>query len=278
MQQVFWNLLANAVKFTPRGGRVDVGMQVEGAQVRISVSDTGSGIAPTFLPHVFERFRQADGSSTREHGGLGLGLSIVRHLVELHGGRMKAHSAGIGQGATFTVCLPYRPAEQHVAVPRRIERRARGRTLDLAGAHILIVDDETDARDLMRAMLANTGARISEAGSAAEALRLFAEDRPDIMLGDIAMPAEDGYSLMRTLRALPDGEGTQVRAIAISAYARREDRQRALKAGFNDHVCKPVHADELFDALERVWLQSAPSIGPGKGGRLAPEDPDSTVH
>jgi signal transduction histidine kinase/CheY-like chemotaxis protein len=278
MQQVFWNLLANAVKFTPPSGRVDVSLHVEGSEVRISVADTGTGIAPTFLPHVFERFRQADGSSTREHGGLGLGLSIVRHLVELHGGRMKVDSAGLNQGSTFSVYLPYRQAEQRVPMPAPIERRTRARMLDLDGAHILIVDDERDARDLMRAMLADTGARISEADSAEEALRVFAEDRPDIMLGDVAMPAQDGYSLMRTLRALPDGEGTRVRAIAVSAYARREDRQQALKAGFNDHVCKPVQADDLFDALERVWLQSATPVEPAKPGQFAPEDPDSTVH
>jgi signal transduction histidine kinase/CheY-like chemotaxis protein len=280
MQQVFWNLLANAVKFTPRGGRVDVSIQVEGPEVRISVSDTGAGISTSFLPHVFERFRQADGSSTREHGGLGLGLSIVRHLVELHGGRMKAESGGVGRGSTFTVYLPYRPAEQRAPVPMPVpvERGTRGRTLDLEGAHILIVDDEPDARDLMRAMLANSGARVSEAGCAAEALRVFAEDRPDIMLCDVAMPAQDGYSLMRTLRSLPQGEGTQGRAIAVSAYARREDRQRALQAGFNDHVCKPVQADELFDALERVWLRGAAPLNPEKPGQYAPEDPDSTVH
>jgi signal transduction histidine kinase/ActR/RegA family two-component response regulator len=260
LQQVFWNLLSNAVKFTPAGGSVEVGMHVEGMDVRVSVADTGAGISPTFLPHVFERFRQADGSSTREHGGLGLGLSIVSHLVELHGGRMMADSAGVGLGSTFTVYLPMRQIEQRTAVSPPTERRARARTLDLEGTHILIVDDERDGRELLRAILKHTGARISEADSAIEALRVFAEDRPDIMLADIAMPVQDGHSLMRTLRGLPDGEGTQVRAVAVSAYARREDRQRALKAGFNEHISKPVQPDELFDALERVWLQSAPSV------------------
>jgi signal transduction histidine kinase/ActR/RegA family two-component response regulator len=260
LQQVFWNLLSNAVKFTPAGGSVEVGMHVEGMDVRVSVADTGAGISPTFLPHVFERFRQADGSSTREHGGLGLGLSIVSHLVELHGGRMMAESAGVGLGSTFTVYLPMRQIEQRTAVSPPTERRARARTLDLEGTHILIVDDERDGRELLRAILKHTGARISEADSAIEALRVFAEDRPDIMLADIAMPVQDGHSLMRTLRGLPDGEGTQVRAVAVSAYARREDRQRALKAGFNEHISKPVQPDELFDALERVWLQSAPSV------------------
>jgi signal transduction histidine kinase/CheY-like chemotaxis protein len=271
LQQVFWNLLSNAVKFTSGGGRVELAMQVEGPEVRVSVSDTGAGIAPAFLPHVFERFRQADGSSTREHGGLGLGLSIVRHLVELHGGRMSADSAGEGQGATFTVHLPTRQPEQRPAVPLPAERRTWGRRLDLEGAHILIVDDEGDARDLLRAMLAQTGARISEADSAAEAIRVFADDRPDILLADVAMPVQDGYSLMRTLRSLPEGGGIQVRAIAVSAYARREDRRRALKAGFNDHVGKPVQPDELFDALERIWLQSAPAL-------LSDTESDAKIH
>jgi signal transduction histidine kinase/CheY-like chemotaxis protein len=271
LQQVFWNLLSNAVKFTAGGGRVELTLQVEGPEARVSVSDTGAGIAPAFLPHVFERFRQADGSSTREHGGLGLGLSIVRHLVELHGGRMSADSAGEGHGATFNVYLPTRQPEQRQTIPAPAERRTWARTLDLEGAHILIVDDEPDARDLLRAMLAHTGARISEADSAADALRVFTEDRPDIMLADVAMPLQDGYSLMRTVRSLPDGEGTQVRAVAVSAYARREDRQRALKAGFNDHVCKPVRPDDLLDALERIWLQSAPPL-------LGDTEPDAQIH
>ncbi len=270
LQQVFWNLLANAVKFTPSGGRVDVRIQANGAEAQVSVADTGIGIAPGFLQHVFERFRQADGSSTREHGGLGLGLSIVRHLVELHGGRMKAESAGIGQGSTFSVFLPIRQPEPRAELPRAARRAARERSLDLAGAHVLIVDDEPDARALLRAMLADTGARISEADSADEALRIFAEDRADILLADVAMTAQDGYALVRAVRGLGDG-GTQVRAIAVSAYARREDRARALKAGFNEHVSKPVHAEVLFDAIERVWLQAGTSL-------LNDGEPGAKVH
>jgi signal transduction histidine kinase/CheY-like chemotaxis protein len=269
LQQVFWNLLSNAVKFTPAGGRVDVRMTVEGANARVDVTDTGTGIAPMFLPHVFERFRQADGSSTRTHGGLGLGLSIGRHLVELHGGRMTAHSAGVGQGSTFSVYLPTRDAEQH-APPLTVEKRPPARTFDLEGSHVLIVDDEPDARELLRVMLTHTNARISEAESAAEALRMFDEDRPDIVLADVAMPDQDGYALMRAIRGRAGGEG-RVRAIAVSAYARREDRQRALKAGFNDHVCKPVDPNELFDALERVWVRRAPPL-------LEDAGPDVKVH
>jgi signal transduction histidine kinase/CheY-like chemotaxis protein len=260
MQQVFWNLLSNAVKFTSSGGRVEVRMQIEGSDVRVDVTDTGNGIAPAFLPHVFERFRQADGSSTRTHGGLGLGLSIGRHLVELHGGRMTAESPGEGQGSTFSVYLPVRETEQRPAPAASPERKPRQRTLDLERTHVLIVDDEPDARELLRVMLSSSSARISEAASAADALRIYSEDRPDIVLADIAMPGQDGYALIRTIRSLPGGEGGHVRAIAVSAYARREDRQRALKAGFNDHVCKPVQPDDVFDAIERVWVQNAPEV------------------
>ncbi len=270
LQQVFWNLFSNAVKFTPAGGRVEVRMTAEGSEVRVDVTDTGNGIAPTFLPHVFERFRQADGSSTRTHGGLGLGLSIGRHLVELHGGRMTANSLGVGKGSTFSVYLPKRGAEQHVPVPLAVGKRSGTRAPDLEGIHVLIVDDETDARELLRVMLTHTNARLSEAGSAAEALRMFAEERPDIVLADVAMPDQDGYALMRTIRGLGGRDG-QVRAIAVSAYARHEDRQRALKAGFDEHVAKPVQPDELFDALERVWVLGAAPL-------LDDTRPDVQVH
>jgi hypothetical protein len=260
LQQVFWNLLSNAVKFTSTGGRVDVRMTTEGGEVRVDVADTGNGIAPAFLPHVFERFRQGDGSSTRSHGGLGLGLSIGRHLVELQGGRMTAESGGEGRGSTFAVFLPIRQAEHRVAAAVPVERGPRARALELNGTHVLIVDDEADARDLLRVMLASTGARISEAGTAAEALRICSEDRPDILIADVAMPDQDGYALLRAIRSLAAGEGRNVRAIAVSAYARREDRRRALKTGFNDHVGKPVQLDDLYDALERVWVHGASPV------------------
>jgi signal transduction histidine kinase/CheY-like chemotaxis protein len=265
MQQVFWNLLSNAVKFTSSGGSVEVRMHTEGSEVCIDVTDTGRGISRAFLPHVFERFRQADGSSTRTHGGLGLGLSIGRHLVELHGGRMTANSAGEGQGSTFSVYLPTREAEHRLPVARRGAAHPRTRALDLESTHVLIVDDEADARELLRLMLADTGARISEAKTASEALRIYSEDRPDIILADVAMPERDGYSLIREIRDLTAGEGTGVRAIAVSAYARREDHQRALKAGFNAHVSKPVQLDELYDAIERVWTNGATPASNGAG-------------
>jgi signal transduction histidine kinase/CheY-like chemotaxis protein len=262
LQQVLWNLLSNAVKFTAAGGRIAVLVDGDAANVHIRVSDTGSGISPAFLPYVFERFRQADGSSTRAHGGLGLGLAIVRHLVELHGGRLTAESEGEGKGATFTVYLPVRQTEQRAAIPfPKVERRTSASRVDLTGVHILIVDDEPDARGLLTAMLASTDARISEAGSAGEALRMFELDRPDILLADIGMPVTDGYSLMRRIRGLADGDNRHVRAVAISAYARREDRQRALTAGFNDHLAKPVQRDELFQILERLRVEGPLTIG-----------------
>ena len=265
LQQVFWNLLSNAVKFTMSGGSVEVHMEPDGPDVRVDVADTGNGIAAAFLPHVFERFRQGDGSSTRTHGGLGLGLSIGRHLVELHGGRVTVDSGGEGKGSTFSVYLPMRDAEVRVPAPVAIERRPRGRTLDLEGTHLLIVDDEEDARELLRAMLADTNARITEAATVADALRIYTEDRPDIILADIAMPDQDGYALLRAVRSRGAGEGGRVPAIAVSAYARREDRQRALKAGFDDHVSKPVQVDDLFNALERVWAHgSSPMLDDDK--------------
>jgi signal transduction histidine kinase/CheY-like chemotaxis protein len=272
LQQVFWNLLSNAVKFTAQGGKVEVKTFQSGADAFVEISDTGTGIAPEFLPHVFERFRQADGSSTREHGGLGLGLSIARHLVELHGGRMMAASEGEGKGSTFTVCLPARDAEAKAApITTTAERPSKPRTIDLEGVHILITDDERDARELLRAMLSRTGARLSEAASAREALRIVGEDRPDILLTDIAMPVQDGYSLVRAVRSLPNDQGVHIRAIAVSAYARREDRQRAEKAGFNEHVAKPVQAEELYAAIERVWLR-------GTAPLLTDTEPGAKIH
>ena len=170
---------------------------------------------------------------------------------------MTADSAGEGQGSTFTVFLPIREVEHRLPSPLPVERRPRTRALDLEGAHVLIVDDEEDARDLLRVMLANTGARVSEADTAPQALRIYSEDRPDIILADVAMPGQDGYALMRQIRDLAGGEGGGVRAIAVSAYARREDRQRAIKSGFNDHLAKPVQLDDLYDAIERVWINGS---------------------
>ncbi|HEV2861049.1 MAG TPA: PAS domain S-box protein, partial [Pyrinomonadaceae bacterium] len=251
LQQVVWNLLSNAVKFTPRGGRIQVKLERVSSHVEIAVSDTGAGIDPEFLPYVFDRFRQADGTTTRAHGGLGLGLSIVRHIVELHGGTVMAESAGEGQGATFTVLLPVAP----VYAPERSEGRVRPAARDtppafdrperLDGLRVLVVDDEPDTLGMLKAGLGRCGAEVATAGSATEALAMLSESPPDLLISDIGMPDEDGYALIRKVRALAAERGGRVPAIALTAYARAEDRLQALQAGYQMHVAKPVELTEL---------------------------------
>jgi CheY-like chemotaxis protein len=263
MQQVVWNLLSNALKFTPAGGRVDVRAEQDGPHVRIRVSDTGRGIDPTFLPHVFDRFRQADSTSTRSHGGLGIGLTIVRHIVELHGGTVKAESAGEGRGSVFTVTLPVAATvDGHggsaMLTPGRAgtieapHAAAAGPSQELVGLRILIVDDEPDAREVLRRIIERAKAHVETAGSAAEAREMMSASRWDLIVSDIAMPDEDGYALMEWLRTAPPGVGGGTRAIALTAYAREEDRQRALDAGFLAHVAKPVEPDDLVDVIARA--------------------------
>jgi PAS domain S-box-containing protein len=252
LQQVIWNLLSNAIKFTPRGGRVQVRLERVNSHVEIAVSDTGVGIRPEFLPHVFERFRQADMGTTRQHGGLGLGLSIVRHLVELHGGTVQAESQGEGQGATFVVKLPVVPLYQKDDLAERVHPAAR-ETLPsydcperLDGLKVLVVDDEADARELLRVGIGQCGAQVRTASSALEALEAIENERPDLLISDIGMPGEDGYELIRRVRALPAESGGRVPAIALTAYARTEDRMQALRAGYQMHVPKPVEMAELM--------------------------------
>jgi CheY-like chemotaxis protein len=268
LQQVVWNLLANSVKFTPRGGRVHVRVWNVRSQVEVVVEDTGVGIAPAFLPHVFERFRQGDSSSTRPHGGLGLGLAIVRHLVELHGGTVEASSEGEGRGARFTVRLPT------VAVAARSEpastpvAREEGLSplpseLRLDGLRVLVVDDESDTRELLATVLTQLGAVVVTASSGEEALALLARERPDVLLSDIEMPGSDGYTLIRRVRSLPPEQGGRVPAAALTAYARAEDRLSALLAGFQVHMAKPVQPAELAAVLVRL------------SGRQAPPAPDA---
>jgi PAS domain S-box-containing protein len=251
LQQVIWNLLSNAIKFTPRGGRVQLRLERVNSHIEIGVSDTGAGIAPEFLPHVFDRFRQADMGTTRHHGGLGLGLAIVRHLVELHGGTVRAESEGPGRGATFTVLLPVAPVYAPEVAQVRVHPAARetlpafGCPDRLDGLKILVVDDEQDTREMLRAGLGQCGAEVTLAGAAAEALEEIRKSPPDVLISDIGMPDEDGYELMRKVRALPQGEGGRVPAIALTAYARTEDRLQALRAGYQMHVTKPVELTEL---------------------------------
>jgi PAS domain S-box-containing protein len=251
LQQVVWNLLSNAVKFTPKGGRVQVRLERINSHVEIVVSDTGQGIEPEFLPHVFDRFSQSDGSMTRRHGGLGLGLAIVRQLVELHGGTVSATSSE--NGATFTVSLPLLPlrVEPQSDAPARVHPKAETGTRldcsqDLDGLRILIVEDEADSRELLNLMFASCGAEVVVAASAAEALKTIGREKFDLLISDIGMPEEDGYSLIRKIRKLTDEEGGAVPAIALTAYARAEDRVKALQSGFQMHVAKPVEAAELI--------------------------------
>jgi CheY-like chemotaxis protein len=242
LQQVVWNLLSNAIKFTPEGGAVRLGAARAGSHVEIAVSDTGIGIEPDLRPHVFERFRQGDSSSTRAHGGLGLGLAIVRHIVELHGGTVEAESAGAGQGATFTVRLPLREAPRDLPAPAPAADPA-GPILE--GLSVLVVDDDADTRELVRLVLAQRGAVVFTAASAEQAMVLLQAERPDILLSDIAMPGESGFDLIRRVRALDAAHGGEVPAAAFTAYARTEDRLKALWAGFQTHIPKPVQPSEL---------------------------------
>jgi len=243
--------LSNAIKFTPKGGRVQVRLERVNSHIEIAVSDTGPGIDPNFLPYVFDRFRQADGRTTRQHGGLGLGLSIVRHLVELHGGTVRAESLVEGQGATFTVLLPVAPVYQTVAAGERVHPAARDMLPlyecpdRLDGVRILAVDDESDTRELLKAGLGQCGAEVTVVGSASEALEAIGASVPDLLISDIGMPGEDGYELIRRVRTLPADGGGKVPAIALTAYARVEDRMQALRAGYQMHVPKPVELAEL---------------------------------
>jgi len=247
LQQVAWNLLANAVKFTPRGGSVEVRLKRRGDDLCLEVTDSGEGIAPEFLPHVFERFRQADGSASRVHGGLGLGLAIVRHLVELQGGTVTAESAGKGQGSRFTVTLPAAPT----ASPEPAETAAGESpdALPLAGLRLLVVDDDLDTCEAMSLLLSRSGARVAIASSVPEALAALERSRPDVLVADIGMPGEDGYSLIRQVRTREIGRKDSLPAVALTAYARPEDRERALAAGFQEHLPKPVDAAELTAVL-----------------------------
>jgi PAS domain S-box-containing protein len=249
LQQVVWNLLSNGVKFTESGGSVNVSLQRINSHVEIAVADSGVGIHPNFLPHVFDRFRQADGSTTRNYGGLGLGLAIVRHLVELHGGTARAESGGENQGSTFSVRLPLMvSAEHYVETPVAtavIAEVSRDRQLSLNGLRVLIVDDEVDARALLTAMLERCGAEVHSAASASEGLESIERWRPDVLVADIGMPVEDGYGLIRKVRGLSKERGGQTPALALTAYARTEDRVRAIAEGYQVHLAKPVDRVEL---------------------------------
>ncbi|HSF41223.1 MAG TPA: ATP-binding protein, partial [Thermoanaerobaculia bacterium] len=258
LQQILWNLLSNAIKFTPPGGTVWIDMESSDSRVEIRVSDTGQGFDPAFAPYLFERFRQVDASTTRQFGGLGLGLAIVKQLVEIHGGTVGATSPGPGQGATFSITLPTTlrvlPAETAAPDGRpeilSLEAGSDGRTL--AGVRVLVVDDHPDARDLVRRVLEERKADVATVSSAAEALAALRLSPPDVLVSDLGMPDEDGYGLIRAVRALPPDQGGAVPAAAVSALARPEDRERALLAGFQMHLAKPVEPAELVAAVAKL--------------------------
>jgi signal transduction histidine kinase len=245
LQQIIWNLLSNAVRFTPTGGRVDVSVRKAGdATIDIIVTDTGCGIAPEFLPHIFERFRQGDSSTTRTHGGLGLGLAIVRDLVDMHGGTVFAESLGEGLGTRITVQLPaVAPRDKSDAPPLRPGRLPR-----LTGASVLVVDDDPDAREVLRTILEDAGAHVTTSASARETRDLFVAARPDLLIADIGMPEEDGYSLIVSIRNLESGS-THVPAIALTAHTRPEDVEHALAAGFQLHIAKPIDTNRLVASV-----------------------------
>jgi light-regulated signal transduction histidine kinase (bacteriophytochrome)/ActR/RegA family two-component response regulator len=253
MQQVAWNLLSNAIKFTPKGGKVRVVLERVHSYVDLTVTDNGEGIPADMLPHVFERFRQADGSRTRKHKGLGLGLSIVRHLVELHGGTVVVRSDGEGKGSPFTVRLPVTPVHRQMAVAGASEERPElPAPPSLARLRVLIVDDEPDARELLREILERAGMNPETADSARAALAAFDASPPDLLISDIGMPEVDGYSLIEEIRRRPAAGGGQIPAVALTAYSRTEDRARALLAGYEAHVPKPIDAFELLAVLTSV--------------------------
>jgi signal transduction histidine kinase/CheY-like chemotaxis protein len=250
LQQVAWNLLSNAVKFTPAGGRVEVRLLRADSHAELVVSDNGQGISSALLPFVFDRFRQGDSSSTRRHGGLGLGLAIVRHLVELHGGAVTAESAGETRGATFRVRLPILTVQS--APPEiRAEKRESAHGA-IAGLRVLVVDDEADAREMLGVVLRQAGAEVTTAACAGEALDLLDRMTFDVLVSDIGMPGEDGYELISRLRARPEERGGLAPALALTASARGEDRLRALAAGFQLHTAKPINPGELLAAVEAL--------------------------
>jgi signal transduction histidine kinase/ActR/RegA family two-component response regulator len=266
LQQIIWNLLSNAIKFTPKGGKVQILLARGTSHIEISVADSGIGIKPEFLAHVFERFRQADASAARMHAGLGLGLSIVKQLVELHGGTVRADSPGEGRGATFTVELPLAVVHRNVYARERLHPKtspagaSEFKVMDLSGVKVLVVDDEVDARDLMRRVLGDCDAQVLTAASADEALTIVERERPHVLVSDIGMPHVDGFELLKRVRALGEAKGGKVPAIALTAFARSEDRTRALRAGFLVHVSKPVEPSELVATVASVS---------GRSGELA---------
>jgi CheY-like chemotaxis protein len=249
LQQIVWNLLSNAVKFTPKGGKVDVIVERVNSHVEVTVNDSGRGIKSEFLPYVFERFRQADASTTRQYGGLGLGLSIVKQLVELHGGHIRVTSAGEGLGATFIVSLPMAAVhgdEKREHPTSRYTSELECEDIKLDDLCVLVIDDEPDARELIRRVLSQCNAHVITAASAEEGLKILLAQRPNVIVSDVGMPEKDGYQFIREVRSLSASDGGRTPAIALTAFARSEDRTRAMRAGYQVHISKPIEPQELI--------------------------------
>ena len=259
LQQVIWNLLSNAVKFTAPRGRIDVHIDATEHDVRVRVVDTGPGIPPDFLPYVFQRFRQADNSPARVHGGLGLGLAIVRHLVELHGGVVRADSAGLGHGATFTITLPRHGASESALAVMNAAATRPAPPAVLKGIRVLVVDDDPDTREVLSACLALCGATVGSADTTAAALEALARDCPHVVVSDIGMPGRDGYALIAAIRALTEREGGSVHAIAVTGYASARDEAEVLRAGYDVHLPKPVDPEVLATTIARVIREGTPA-------------------
>ncbi|QQS47389.1 MAG: PAS domain S-box protein [Acidobacteriota bacterium] len=263
LKQIVWNLLSNAIKFTPAGGLIEVRLERLENKALLIVSDTGQGIAPEFLPRIFDRFRQADSSSRRQQGGLGLGLAIVKHLVELHGGAIYAYSRGVGQGADFMITLPLAvqgEGEEPGAGWHLPEGQSETRSTTLRGARVLVVEDDHDTREILSVMLTRYGTEVRTAASAAEAVEIFSNWKPDVLVSDIGMPVEDGYSLIKRIREMPEEDGGQVPAIALTAFAGVQDKELALAAGFQVHLSKPVEPVALAKAVARILGRSDEGI------------------
>ena len=255
LRQVVWNLLSNAIKFTPKGGRIEVRLERADSWAQITVKDTGQGIKPEFVPHVFERFLQADSSTTRAHGGLGLGLAIVRHLVELHGGSVHADSPGEGRGATFAVRLPLLPVRP-LEAGRKSRQPAGGHAPTLEGVRVLLVEDDLNTRESLGTLLRQRGARVTATESAAEGLRALRREPPDVLVSDLGMPHEDGFALIRKVRALGQERGGHVPAVALTGYASAETRARALSEGYDVHLPKPADPEELTALIARLGTRN----------------------
>ena len=264
LRQVVWNLLSNAIKFTPKGGRIEVRLERAESWAQITVNDTGRGIEPDFLPHVFERFLQGDSSTTRAHGGLGLGLAIVRHLVELHGGSVHADSPGEGRGATFAVRLPLLPVRP-LEAGRKSRQPAGGHAPTLEGVRVLLVEDDLNTRESLGTLLKQRGARVTATESAAEGLRALEREPPDVLVSDLGMPHEDGFALIRKVRALGQGRGGRVPAVALTGYASAETRARALSEGYDVHLPKPADPEELTALIARLGTRNGQKTGNSGG-------------